>query len=642
MRTVRHSNPLLETLEQRRLLSFSPAVAYPAASVDPSLGLFVVTADFNNDGKPDLATANGDTISVQLGNGDGSLKAPTLMQNTAPYAGLAVGDFNKDGKTDLVVDVNDPEWDYGVVAVMLGNGQGGFSTTGSAPLVNDRLGELAVGDFNGDGKLDVVSASDGLSITGQSRITLLRGNGDGTFASSASSVSVFGVPLSLATGDFNADGKLDLVVGADQGLSDEGNPNWDTVIVLPGNGQGSFTTPSYRYLLSTLIADVAVADLNADGKPDVVTANTDTDTASVLLGNGDGTLRYSNSASDFAAGDWPSSVALGDFNHDGAPDIVTANSAGDDITILLAHGDGTFWVPQHVPAGPYPRALAMGDFNRDGRPDLAAAGYNYVSDTNTLSVLLNDNNWTIRNYVGPSGGNWSTAGNWSPLGVPIASDFVVNISGKSVILSASATVASLTLTDGASLAVTSNGGRVLRTSALSIDGNSKLDLNDNALILDYIGASPASVIRGYLTSGRNGGTWNGPGLASSSATAAPRRALGYADNTSFATPRTSFAGQSVDATSILIKYTYVGDADLDGDTDGVDIGSWAINFTGELSGTGSSVWSRGDWDYDGDVDGVDAGLWATAFTGELGGSGLGSLVINYPTLRRGHGSQQRV
>ena len=91
---------------------------------------------------------------------------------------------------------------------------------------------------------------------------------------------------------------------------------------------------------------------------------------------------------------------------------------------------------------------------------------------------------------------------------------------------------------------------------------------------------------------------------------------------------------SVDSTSVLIKFTYAGDADLDGDADGVDIGKWAINFTGELGGgpTATRVWSQGDWDYDGDVDGVDAGLWATTFTGELGGNGLGSVVVNDPTL----------
>src|SRR5262249_55543982 len=92
----------------------------------------------------------------------------------------------------------------------------------------------------------------------------------------------------------------------------------------------------------------------------------------------------------------------------------------------------------------------------------------------------------------------------------------------------------------------------------------------------------------------------------------------------------TFGGLSVDSTSILVKYTYSGDADLDGDADGVDIGTWAVNFTGELGGTGTSTWRQGDWDYDGDVDGVDAGLWAQAFTGELGGGGLGSIVIDSP------------
>jgi hypothetical protein len=93
---------------------------------------------------------------------------------------------------------------------------------------------------------------------------------------------------------------------------------------------------------------------------------------------------------------------------------------------------------------------------------------------------------------------------------------------------------------------------------------------------------------------------------------------------------TTFYGHSVDSTSVLIKYTYFGDADLDGDADGVDIGTWATNFTGELGGTGTKVWTQGDWDYDGDVDGVDAGKWAQSFTGELGGGGLGSLVIDTP------------
>jgi hypothetical protein len=94
-------------------------------------------------------------------------------------------------------------------------------------------------------------------------------------------------------------------------------------------------------------------------------------------------------------------------------------------------------------------------------------------------------------------------------------------------------------------------------------------------------------------------------------------------NTDVYPQRTTFAGVSVDSTSLLIKYTYAGDSDFDGDADGVDIGNWATGFTGELGGMDATkTWHQGDWDYDGDVDGVDAGLWAVAFTGELGGGGL--------------------
>jgi hypothetical protein len=160
---------------------------------------------------------------------------------------------------------------------------------------------------------------------------------------------------------------------------------------------------------------------------------------------------------------------------------------------------------------------------------------------------------------------------------------------------------------------------VLQT--LSIDSGASLDLANNSMILDYAGpvGTLVSDVRQHLHNLR---------LLSSSATSTRR--LGYGDNTVLLKP--TFAGHSVDASSVLIKYTYAGDADLDGDADGVDIGTWATNFTGELGGTGSMVWTQGDWDYDGDVDGVDAGLWAQAFTGELGGGGLGNLIVNNPNI----------
>jgi hypothetical protein len=161
-------------------------------------------------------------------------------------------------------------------------------------------------------------------------------------------------------------------------------------------------------------------------------------------------------------------------------------------------------------------------------------------------------------------------------------------------------------------------------NSLSISTGANLDLANNSMIIDYSGSVGTQVtdVRNHLKNGR---------LTTSSGTATTR--LGYGDNAVLG--KTTFAGQSVDTSSILIKYTYAGDADLDGDADGVDIGTWATNFTGELGGTGSMVWTQGDWDYDGDVDGVDAGLWAQAFTGELGGGGLGSLVIDDPNMAPG-------
>ncbi|HEY7088593.1 MAG TPA: PEP-CTERM sorting domain-containing protein [Tepidisphaeraceae bacterium] len=184
---------------------------------------------------------------------------------------------------------------------------------------------------------------------------------------------------------------------------------------------------------------------------------------------------------------------------------------------------------------------------------------------------------------------------------------------------------SLKITPGA----TPNSPAGTSVVKLLLLGNTpNLDLTNNSLIDDYSGSVPGNLVgtfRGHLRAGR---------MSSSSATATTR--IGYGDN--MVLHKTIFAGQPVPTTSVLFKYTYAGDADLDGDADGVDIGTWATNFTGEQGVSGTKVWTQGDWDYDGDVDGVDAGLWAQAFTGELGGAGLGSLVIDDPSIAPGAAS----
>jgi hypothetical protein len=170
--------------------------------------------------------------------------------------------------------------------------------------------------------------------------------------------------------------------------------------------------------------------------------------------------------------------------------------------------------------------------------------------------------------------------------------------------------------------------------------SSVIDLNDNSMLAASFATVGGISIRTLLKNARNGGAWTGNGLTSTAAKndATHHTALGYAAAfqvlPSIGGGSFTFHNQTVTTNEVVVKYTYYGDSDLDGDADGVDIGRWATNFTGELGGGASAThdWFQGDWDYDGDVDGADASLWAAAFTGELGGGGLNSVVVNDPTI----------
>ena len=214
-----------------------------------------------------------------------------------------------------------------------------------------------------------------------------------------------------------------------------------------------------------------------------------------------------------------------------------------------------------------------------------------------------------------------SAGNWSPSGVPTASD-QATISGKFVNLSANATLANLTLTDGASLSVAANGNRVLRASTLSISADSKLDLNDNALVLN---SQPVSAIADYLTSGYANGAWNGCGICSSLAASIPQRGIGYAQASDvFGTFPATFQGQSVNASDALIRYTLSGDANLDGQVNSVDFTSIAMNFN-----QSGKRWSQGDFNFDHKVNALDFNGVATTYGASLG---TGSASIGDPSF----------
>ena len=361
------------TLAQTPL--FNPQTEYVAGSQQGPSN--IVVGDFNGDGKPDLAVANfGDwNVYVLLGNGDGTFQVARSVYfngGGARFWYIAEGDFNGDGKLDLAVT----DYSNNNVSVLLGNGDGTFQAPRTFP-VGIHPAQVAVGDFNGDGKPDLV-----VSNVDSNTISVLLGNGDGTFQA-AQSLPVGLNPWYFALGDFNSDGILDLAV-ADYGCSQECHPSpSNTVLVLLGNGDGTFR-PAPNLTVGNGPAGVAVADLNGDGKPDLVVANFDDNTLSVLLGNGDGTFRAAQTFG--GVGPKPQTVAVGDFNGDGKPDLVAPNYGSNSISVLLGNGDGTFQAAQNYLVDSAPVFVAVGDLNGDGKPDLAVADLH----TFNISVLINN------------------------------------------------------------------------------------------------------------------------------------------------------------------------------------------------------------------------------------------------------------
>lgn len=294
--------------------TFREAHTYPAGDTPYAIRV----GDFNHDGNLDLAVTNvsysgtNPTVSILLGNGDGTFQAPRNVRAGNQPTDLALGDFKRDGKLDIAVASRvSPE-----LTVLLGNGDGWFGNSAKYAVKQLPLYAVAVGDMNDDGKQDIV-------VGDHHYISVLLGNGDGTFAEAQNYLANTGDwgAYSVAIGDFNGDGKSDVAVA---------NFSGNSIGLLLGNGDGSLQSPR------TFSTDpgpflVAAGDFNRDGKLDLVTAN-NAGTVSVLLGNGDGSFQ---STQNYRAGASPCSVAIGDFNGDGKPDLAVADRAGDVVTILL-------------------------------------------------------------------------------------------------------------------------------------------------------------------------------------------------------------------------------------------------------------------------------------------------------------------
>src|SRR5438552_3424068 len=395
----------------------------------------VAVADVNGDGKLDLLVANfctattcgGDgTVGVLLGNGDGTFQPAVTYDSGGQNAvSIAVADVNSDGKPDAVVTDNcvTSTCDAGAGGVLLGNGDGTFQAAVNYTSGGLSPSSVVVGDVNGDGKPDLLVGNIYMGNGNYSRgsVGLLLGNGDGTFLGPVSFDSGGEYAYGVAVGDINGDGKLDLFVAnfcADSTCASGG------VAVFLGKGDGSFQ-PVVTYGSGGLDSySVAVGDVNEDGKPDLLVANYysadgnyySNGTVGVLLGNGDGTFQAAVSYGSGGSG--PVSLAVGDVNGDGKPDVVVANQcASSDCTngtvgVLFGKGNSTFGRVVSYESGGYQASwVAVADVSGDGRPDLLVA--NQCASSNncangTIGVLLQNADGSFQTAVSyPSGGYYA-------------------------------------------------------------------------------------------------------------------------------------------------------------------------------------------------------------------------------------------
>jgi Calx-beta domain/FG-GAP-like repeat len=303
----------------------------------------------------------------------GGLPVSPWVQNQP----MVTADFNNDNVLDLAV-VND-HGSGGSVSVLPGKGDGSFQ-----PALNSPAGEVplsvATGDFDGDGTLDLATAN-GLDVT------VLIGNGDGTFQAPATVLFNDGeYPQAVAVGDFNGDGLLDLGVTSDTYFSYYGGDSYATVLL--GHGDGSFSGPNVTWLGSYGYHYAAVAaDLNGDSFDDFVTVNAYLNTVNVLFGDSNG---YLQGPVHFSTEKSPRSVAAADLDGDGDTDLVTANEI-NKVSVLLGNGSGGFSAATQYIADWYATGIVLGDFTGDGHVDVATSN----TFSSSLTVLPGEGDGTF-------------------------------------------------------------------------------------------------------------------------------------------------------------------------------------------------------------------------------------------------------
>ena len=343
---------------------------------------------------------------------------PAVTYNVPNASELIVGDFDGDGNVDVIVggatevgilygkpdgtltpyatiytwgayiapcaaaDMNgDGKLDFVCVAktgkVLVFNNAGGrsFAPPIAITVTNNPL-QAAVGDFNGDGRVDIATVTDNPGSTA-SDIRILTNNGGGSFTQTASYRNIW-IVSSLTAADLNGDGKLDLIVPT---TTDEVGTSG--VGIMWGDGTGKFTSGPYFNSATANVTYAVVADFNGDGKPDILVDDYFDNNISVVYGNGGGSFMQ---ASTYFANGYPLGISAADFDGDGAPDLVAANAGSSNVTVIR-NANGLFPNPKTFgTGGSNTRYLQTADFNKDGKPDIVASS----ETSKTISILLNN------------------------------------------------------------------------------------------------------------------------------------------------------------------------------------------------------------------------------------------------------------
>jgi len=351
---------------------FTPAPGFPLnIGTRPN---DIAVADLNKDGRLDVLTCDdGGTVTVLLGNGRGGFTPAAGSPIKAAAHMIAVGDVNNDRKPDLALTHHDS---FGVV-VLLGAGDGRFAAAPGSPFAAHQGARahnhgLALSDFNSDGRLDITTSNQD-----DNSVSVLLGDGRGGFAPAPGSPFAVGrAPYPLAVGDVNADGRLDIVTP---------NVGSGDVTVLLGDGRGSFTAAANSpYRVESRPYYIAIGDVSGDGKPDLMTTHDDISLMSTLLGDGRGGFTAAPH-SPFDLGRRAYKLVAVDVNGDARADLVIGTEASDSVTVLLSNERGGYTPAAGSPytAGRNPR-VAIGDVNGDGKPDIVTAN----NGSGDITVLL--------------------------------------------------------------------------------------------------------------------------------------------------------------------------------------------------------------------------------------------------------------